>query len=650
MREQTGGQLFPPAQRVAGNDAGYFGHDPEGHVSAPLEAGCLRPEGLPGAVDGTHRERDVIAAFSEITNEAITSASLEDLLRLVGKQLCYLLGVTRCSVYLRGDDDRFRGAAGYCEKDGDISTAVQAQEAGIRDDHFSSEVISTAAPVLISDVPRDPRPHRRTMEYWGVRAMLGVPLVFDERVIGLIFVDDVQQDHTYTDEDVALAELFARLGALFIRQAMLNAQLKKQTAQVMRQKNALAYFADVHQKLTGAVLDGADIYTVVRLLSDLSAKPVVLYGEAFEVLTWAAPSGLTMTQAPVITQRIRELPTVRDTLHSLNAECPSAVVPQTLAIGLGRRHLMCRLIIDGMPSGYVGIVEVGRSLEHRDTKLAEHGATVLSLQILSERRQAEAEGQAREDYLSDLLQNTRDPERMVRRGPQFGIDLSEPHVLVRFGLDGAGHELSASEARRLVVQGLAHVLGIPQPPAVSLPGVVIVLLGLSRAESAPSAPEDLREQVNAVCSDLTPKLHIRTAVISGACRGIGDFPIAHRELREVEEIARSFGWHGGALTVDELGLFRIVIGSGRVKEAVHFAHEVVRPLREYDDGTLLETWRAFVASEGRVQSAANTLGVHENTVRYRLGKIRGITNREPTNLDSMLEARMAFQVLDLAGW
>ena len=51
-----------------------------------------------------------------------------------------------------------------------------------------------------------------------------------------------------------------------------------------------------------------------------------------------------------------------------------------------------------------------------------------------------------------------------------------------------------------------------------------------------------------------------------------------------------------------------------------------------------------------MQSAAGDLGVHENTVRYRLGRIRQITGRDPTTLDSLLMARMAFQVLDLAQW
>ncbi|MCP2253770.1 PucR C-terminal helix-turn-helix domain-containing protein [Prauserella aidingensis] len=598
------------------------------------------------APDGGRRERDVIAAFSEITTEAITTTQLEGLLGLLGRKLCHLLGVMRCSVYLRRDDGRFRGAAGYCERDGDISAAVQAQEAGIQGDRFSREVIDTAAPVLISDVTSDPRPHRRTMEHWRVRAMLGVPLVFDDEVIGLVFVDNLDQEHAYTSDDVALAELFARLGALFLRQAMLNADLTRKAAEVARQKNTLAYFADVHRRLTGAVLDGASIQTVVELLGELSAKPVVLYNEDFRVLAWSAPEALKMDQPPVLSSRIRQIPSVRSTLAGLSADCPSAVVPPTPALGLGRRQLMCRLIIEGRPSGYLAIVEVGRGLERRDSKLAEHGATVLSLQVLSERRQTEAEGQAREDFLSDLLHRERDAEQLQRRGPQFGVNLSQPHVLVRFSLDSADQNVSVSAGRKLVGNQLARELSAPPPPAVSLPGAVIALVPLDEA----GAPEDLRMAVAAVRNELAPRLNVRAAAISAVCRSPEDFPLAHRELREIDELARSFGWQGGVVTADELGLFRVIAATGRVKEAVHFAHEFIRPLRGSGDDTLIDTWRTFVTTEGKVQATATELGVHENTIRYRLGKIRKLVHRDPTGLDCLLQARFAFQILDLAGW
>ena len=41
--------------------------------------------------------------------------------------------------------------------------------------------------------------------------------------------------------------------------------------------------------------------------------------------------------------------------------------------------------------------------------------------------------------------------------------------------------------------------------------------------------------------------------------------------------------------------------------------------------------------------------IRDSTIRYRLGRIREICRRDPTSLDTMLSAKMAFQVLELAG-
>lgn len=608
------------------------------HPDATGEA-MLSPTGRP-------RERDVITAFAEITGEAIGDADLEQLLRSVCAKLCSVIGVSRSSLYLKKPDGRFRGAAGHCSDEGDITEAVKRQESGVAGDRFSREVIDTGRPVLIDDVANDPRPHRRTMEHWRVHAMLGVPLVFDGEVIGLLFVDNKDREHLYTQEDIEIAEMFAQLSALFISQAMLNVRLRSQASEIARSRNTLAYLADVHRKLTNAVLEGADIRSVVTLLSELSAKPVVLYDEDFRVLTWAAPPTLGLDRPPVISDQIRSMPSVKAELAALSPERPSTVVPPTLSVGLGRRHLMCRLVIEGQSNGYLGIVEVGRSLETVDANLAEHGATVLSLQILSERRQIETQGQARDDYLSDLLRNTRDKEHLLRRGPQFGIDLTHPHVLVRFALS-TDPRMTASAAQRLVTRRFREILGIDEPAAVKLPGSIIVLVPLPDGGSAEEL-RTVRERVGQVQTSLQPHLATGATVISGVCRDVTDFPPASREMREVADIARSFEWSDGVLDVTELGLFRVVVSSGRVKEAVRFAHDYVHAVQGADDGVLLETWRAFVAAEGRVQGAAAALDVHENTVRYRMGKVKELTGLDPTSLDVLLSARLAFQILDFA--
>src|SRR5690606_21819292 len=294
----------------------------------------------------------------------------------------------------------------------------------------------------------------------------------------------------------------------------------------------------------------------------------------------------------------------------------------------------------------LGIVEVGRTLEPIDANIAEHAATVLSLQMQRERRQTETQGQARDDYVSDLPRNTRDKEHLIRRGPQFGIDLTNPHVLVRFTLS-ANPRLSATAAQRLVTRRFQEVFGIDEPAAVKLPGHIIVLVPLAD-DGSPEELAAVRNRVRQVRESLQPDLATAATVISGVCREVTDFPQASRGMGEVAEVARSFDGAEDVVDVTELGLLRVVVGSGRVKEAVRFAHEYVHPVRTADDGTLLETWRAFVDADGRVKGAAAALDVHENTVRYRLGKIKDLTGLDPSGLEALLSARLAFQILSFA--
>jgi DNA-binding PucR family transcriptional regulator len=49
-----------------------------------------------------------------------------------------------------------------------------------------------------------------------------------------------------------------------------------------------------------------------------------------------------------------------------------------------------------------------------------------------------------------------------------------------------------------------------------------------------------------------------------------------------------------------------------------------------------------------VRAAARALGVHENTVRYRLGRVAEVTGLDVRNFDALLTARLALGILDLS--
>ncbi|WP_280404300.1 PucR family transcriptional regulator [Nocardia brasiliensis] len=66
-----------------------------------------------------------------------------------------------------------------------------------------------------------------------------------------------------------------------------------------------------------------------------------------------------------------------------------------------------------------------------------------------------------------------------------------------------------------------------------------------------------------------------------------------------------------------------------------------------EQGPLLATLRAYLDSAGRAEVAAETLGLHVNTVRYRMRRIREVCGLDPEDNDAMLLAQLQLRVREL---
>ena len=455
-------------------------------------------------------------------------------------------------------------------------------------------------------------------------ARLVVPVPAGEDVLALLQVVD-RRGRIFDEADAALADCVARFAGTLAAQAAASARLTRGLDLLERQEA-------LRSRLVRAALGGADAPSVVTLLADLAGKPVVLYGTDLEVRGWAAPPGLGLDRAPALAPHLRAVAGVREVLAGLDADRPTATVPARPALGIGHRHLVAALVAEGRLSGYLGVVEMGGRLGPLDGCLAEQGAAVLSLRLLADSRHDEAAGRERDDLLADLLRGGED-SRLERRALACGIALDEPHVLFRFTVPGPASPLPAAVRRSLVVRAASRLLGA-EPPGVAVPGAVILLVpAASRAVAA------------AVLHGLGDGAGVRRVVVSETCTGPGDYPRAQTEAGRVDELAAAFGRESGVLAVEELGALRLVAHSGRVDEARRFAEDVLGPLRE---ARLLETLRAYLDAAARVRAAARALGVHENTVRYRLGRVAEVTGLDVRNFDALLTARLAFGILDLS--
>ncbi|MFD7844653.1 PucR family transcriptional regulator [Nocardia sp. NPDC059764] len=79
-----------------------------------------------------------------------------------------------------------------------------------------------------------------------------------------------------------------------------------------------------------------------------------------------------------------------------------------------------------------------------------------------------------------------------------------------------------------------------------------------------------------------------------------------------------------------------------------FAERVLGPVLEYDrmhGAGLLGTLEAFLGSDGSWRHAAERMHVHQNTVRYRIGRIEVLTGRDLGRLDDRLDLYLAVRTL-----
>lgn len=123
-----------------------------------------------------------------------------------------------------------------------------------------------------------------------------------------------------------------------------------------------------------------------------------------------------------------------------------------------------------------------------------------------------------------------------------------------------------------------------------------------------------------------------------------ELPDAWRRVRSVfNAAARTPGHLVVARDVANVGLLKYLSGSG----AHGWAESLLAPLTAYDRSSkvdFLETLRTYLAHNGQSDASAAALGIHRHTLRYRMGKVSEILNRDVDDPAVRAELWVALQL------
>ncbi len=173
--------------------------------------------------------------------------------------------------------------------------------------------------------------------------------------------------------------------------------------------------------------------------------------------------------------------------------------------------------------------------------------------------------------------------------------------------------------------------------ALKYKGGVLIILSSNKSSIQTQANYAIQE-VLSVNSDMN-------IGISNTCMRMGKLnecihqAIAACEMAEIENKNTVF-YH-------EIGTYKLLIALKNKKELEEFYHTIIFPLKAYDqkNGTeLVQTAACFIEHDGDLKMTAKSLFQHENTIRYRISKIKEILHMSDANIKFYEQLSIAIKI------
>jgi purine catabolism regulator len=387
------------------------------------------------------------------------------------------------------------------------------------------------------------------------------------------------------------------------------------------QQRAIERSEEIHRALTRAATEGTTLHELARRLGTLIGRAITIEDTFGNLLGFH-----TM---PALDDAVR-----RETLASTRSPRRTTLELERLAampdLELEAR-LVCPIRLGGEIAGYVWIIEGDATLADLDHRAAEHGALVAALQIAHQRDLAQVESRLGYTSFLSLLEAPATTPQMLERAQLLGFD---PAVTYRAGialLDEALPLAREAVARRDVfVERLRrHLasLGVERP-----------MLGAALDRVPFLLPADV--PIADFASDLADE---RVRFVFGRLAAGTDG--ARSSYREAQELLGYDGL-GRVAAYEDVLVPRVLLGDARAREA--FLRDLLSPLEGRKGGaTLREALLRYAESGFAFRRTALALGIHPNTLRYRLERAADLTGLTLDDPDVRFRLQLAARLVRL---
>ncbi|NML48431.1 GAF domain-containing protein [Ramlibacter sp. G-1-2-2] len=504
-----------------------------------------------------------------------------------------------------------------------------------------SVVASTRLPFTTPDYLNDQRFHHdaaldATFRDEGMAAVAGVPLVWEDEVIGALFVAD-RYHRTHSAQNLSILSTLATHAALAIKNARAFEQASAALASAQAARTELEAHArsvqraaEAHEQLTTLLAQGASLEDLCQAIATRMGGSLLVLDEAAQVIVRSSAEGYPGNGANAYAPHGAHSSELAQAARQSRRNGRSVV-----AFAAGGET--CRLNVVAGGNELLGsvLLFVPGELDEMAVRNFERSTTIIAIVLLSRERMEAAQRHDRSTLLRALLTPRQDELPLLcEQAKRAGVDLAQACALV---VVDAGKSQAAQVARRLrATQLFASTL------FDDIDGVFTLLAPMERVDEVRRTIAELAGQAlgNGFGGIVSRPLEEPTGL-----------PAAYAALRRALPVLERMGVRGRLVPQAQLTLYTTLFETHDAASVSAFLDTTIGAITAYDQkrGTeLAATLLSYFDCNQNATLAAQNLGIHVNTARQRLATIQDLLGDWGQSVRS-LEIHVALRLWQLRG-
>ncbi|MGI9016057.1 MAG: PucR family transcriptional regulator [Euzebya sp.] len=400
-------------------------------------------------------------------------------------------------------------------------------------------------------------------------------------------------------------------------------------------------------------LRGADPQELTGVFAEMVNKAVVLLDSSFHVIAQASGDGKDSVEVwnPWDDSAGRLLSMLAHERRTLR-------VPAVPGSSLEHGCVATPITVGDTTLGYLLVTDSSDQDESDDIDLliTTYAATLFALTLAHQQTSIDLGQRYRAAVLDALVSgNFLDDQDAGRKAAILGLARTQAF---RVGVLGA--RTTQERRRRMMLspemaEELTRLLAARVPEAITaVRGSDLVLLLPAQPEgdgSRDTTPQRVTTALESV-SGLLARRSVEVQLTCGLSERLERPEAAPQGLQQANhaiDLGVRVGRAGGVVAYDDLGIYRLLLQIGDMRQLWRFAEEVLGELITYEAThslDLIGTLSVYLHEHASLKQAARRLRVHTNTISYRIRRVEDLTRLDLSQADDRLSAHVAVKIIE----